>query len=240
MEPDELYDRFNSFLERYKSHLAFGVLGGAIALQTYRSRHVGQYGGRGFHAAKSTMEQLSITLGDGSQAYHRATDAARNPVRSGFMQGIDPRPMPVAENYASISELTRAFYIGRFLALSNKTEFVGYQKRMCSFGSNDYLTNNAVSLRNRGMLGFGFGALTSSKIQSLLPIVSSPVFMLQVPWDAFHVLNDVAIGLRQTSELTENQRMTLQRQLVEMEKMGRTQMSRMLLSRKGSSFFGDY
>jgi hypothetical protein len=53
--------------------------------------------------------------------------------------------------------------------------------------------DDAIQKRNALSTGFVTGVGVGSAIQGQVPVLSDPVMGFQAPWDAYHVLNDVAV-----------------------------------------------
>jgi hypothetical protein len=216
-EPDALMDaeEARTQLKDILKMMAAIFLPAYIAWETYRAssgRHAG--GGTG-HVSKDLMQQLN-NLFDSCHhtidSLNKAYDVQNRPILHGFLWGIHPAPMPIAEEYASLNDLARGFRQIRFLLLANQAEFQILKEGILGKGivpdftdehhdvhagasSSTDEAESMVSKRNKGMGGFAMGAATSFGAFNILARFGfdHPFMVLQPFWDSFHVLNEYSV-----------------------------------------------
>jgi len=144
--------------------------------------------------------------------------AIRRPGRAGILAGIDPWPMPVAKVYAAPHEVRDALFKVLFLVTATPAETQEYLSRVGSFavgqsarpigGGSQHMGGEpsarvpqapidyVLGKRNLGVGGFAVGVGIGMHTVGQLPILRDPVMQFQTVWDAYHVLNDVAVKTR--------------------------------------------
>jgi hypothetical protein len=211
---------------------ALGLLAAGIAWQTYRDRQGKQARGRGAHVVETmsarmdeAIRQLGEQVEAASQVMDEQVEAAnevralvRQPALEGFLMGVAPWPMPVAQVYAPWGEVQRTFYRVLFLVTASREEMDEYAQRVGAFAlksrpgeqsrgapsktigastaDTGKIMDDAIKKRNALSAGFVTGVGVGSAIQGQIPVLSDPVMGFQAPWDAYHVLNDLAVRTR--------------------------------------------
>ena len=245
---------------RYHAFAA-AIFSAAVLWRTYRARTGHPPGGRAARGLNLLFAQMDTTLHELHQAALRAEQAReiyRNPFRQGFLAGIDPWPMPIAERYAPWREVLDAFYRFSFLAFAGERELLEYQDRVRRFAlrgqapedaeepssaasspaevsssaaepwpeaASSRVVHEGMRVRSDVGIGFGAGAIVSSLILSRAPVLASPVLWVQVPWDAFHVVNALALAAERARRIEDIRlRQVLRYQMRAMVVRGRQQM----------------
>lgn len=205
---------------------ALALMAAIVTWRTFQSRYEAQTRGRAGHAADQFIHQINTMteqLEGQVETAENVLQTYRQPFRQGFLMGVDPLPMPIADEYASWDEVWRTFNMLVFLTTAGEDEWEEHLTRMRDItmtpmmgrqhdgeqGDQRISTQDSMRVRNDLRFGFGAGVTVGSGIQSQLPIVSSPVTMIQVPWDTYHVVNTVAISTRNARIAAEGNRRRL-------------------------------
>jgi|GEM_PF-3887633 len=189
-----------------------------IAWETYKSRRGQHAGGGTGHVSQALISKLDALFETCHTNLHALKAAYQKPVLEGFKMGLHPAPMPVAEEYANFEELVRGFFQLSYLMLANKEDIDALIKGGAdghvavsaanrkekeegagSASSDRSILNKVTGGRNQLMKGYMAGSVTNSIIFSFLNSggFAHPIMNLQMPWDAFHVLNAYAIRAAQ-------------------------------------------
>jgi hypothetical protein len=216
--------------------LALAIFGAAVAWQTYRARQGKATRGRGAEAAKLIlklhgMDDMIDALKDHAEAADVETMKSahkfyRNPFLEGVKGGLDPWPMPVAQEYAPWNEVLSTMYRVAFLVTATRAELHAHKLRVAKYAAKraglplpeqggDQM-DDPMRLRDDGRAGFVAGVLAGSQAQAYVPVLSDPMMFVQVPWDTYNVLNMIAIKCQQKKQLLDHKRQAQRIHIFEM------------------------
>jgi hypothetical protein len=175
-------------------------------------------------ASKLDLMKMSLQKHISSLVNQKAFSAA-------FPYGLNPRPMPIAKEYATLEETGDMVVRALFVLTATKADLSEYEsyvlrgKKPVGDGASSIVTT-AAGAKNSGLAGLGTGLATASAaywgLTGPVPVLGSNILYVQSLWDVFHTANDMAIKVRQARlEASASQRQVIDFQMKVLRELGR-------------------